>query len=57
MNGVYVKTVSLYAATTSYRRVLVSLSWSTATSRTVKIVVVGTTGHPRVDVDAFVTGS
>ena len=57
VNGVYVKTVSLYAATTSYRRVLVSLSWSTATSRTVKIVVVGTTGHSRVDVDAFVTGS
>ena len=30
-------------------------TWSIATSRTVKLVVVGTAGRPRVDLDAFVT--
>jgi hypothetical protein len=57
VNGVLVKTISLYSASTAHRRVLLSLSWSTAVSRTVKIVVVGTVGHPRVDVDALVTGT
>jgi hypothetical protein len=54
VNGVLVKTVSTYSATTSCKRVLVSLSWSTAISRKVTIVVKGTSGHPRVDVDAIV---
>jgi hypothetical protein len=57
VNGVYLKTVSLYATTTAYRRVLVALSWSTAISRRITIVVVGTSGRPRVDLDAFVTAS
>jgi hypothetical protein len=54
---VLVDTVSLNAPSTGYQRVIASLSWSTAASRKIKIVVVGTAGHPRVNIDAFVTGS
>jgi hypothetical protein len=56
VDGALVKTVDLSAGATAYRTVLASLTWSTAMSRKVKIVVVGTAGHPRVNVDAFVTG-
>lgn len=54
VNGVLVKTVSTYASTTTCRRVLFSLSWSTAASRTISVVASGTSGHPRVDVDTIV---
>ncbi|HET7181454.1 MAG TPA: hypothetical protein VFI15_04395, partial [Candidatus Limnocylindrales bacterium] len=54
VNGVLTTTVSTYAATTSCRRVLLALSWSTAISRKVSIVVSGTSGHPRVDLDAII---
>lgn len=54
VNGVLTRTVSTYATTTSCRRVLFSLSWSTAVSRKISIVVSGTSGHPRVDIDAIV---
>lgn len=57
VNGALVKTVSLYNASTAYRRVVVQLSWATSASRTVRIVVSGTAGHPRVSVDAFLTGT
>jgi hypothetical protein len=29
-------------------------TWATSATRTIKLVVVGTAGHPRVDIDAFV---
>jgi hypothetical protein len=57
VDGVLVQTVSLYSSTTRKRRVITTLSWSTAANRTIRIVVSGTAGHPRVDLDAFVTGS
>ena len=57
VDGNLVRTVDLYAASPSYRHVLVSLSWATSTSRKIRIVVVGTPGHPRVGIDAIVTGS
>jgi hypothetical protein len=57
VNGAYLKTVNLYAIAYAYRRVITTLTWSTAASRKITIVVVGTTGHPRVDLDAFVTAS
>ena len=56
VNGVLVATISTYAATTSCKKVLYATTWSTAISRKVSIVVSGTSGHPRVDVDAVVTG-
>lgn len=54
VNGVLTKTVSTYASTTSCKRVLFSLAWSTAASRKITIVVSATSGHPRVDLDAVV---
>jgi hypothetical protein len=57
VDGNLMTTVDLYAASPSYRHVLVSLSWATSTSRKIKIVVIGTPGHPRVGIDAIVTGS
>jgi hypothetical protein len=57
VDGNLVETVSLYSPTTSHRHVLVDLSWGSSASRTIKIVVVGTAGHPRVNIDALVTGT
>jgi cytochrome c peroxidase len=53
VNGTYVATVDLYATTTKYRALAWQKTWSTSGTRTVKLVVVGTSGRPRVDLDAF----
>ena len=54
VDGVRGATVSTYAATTSLRRLAFATSWPNQGTHTIRIVVVGTPGHPRVDVDAFV---
>lgn len=54
VDGVLKATVNPALSTTIYRRILYQASWPTAGTHTVKIVVSGTAGHPRVDVDAFV---
>ncbi len=54
VNGVYQTTVDLYRSSTQYRSVAWQKTFSTSASRTVKIVVVGTSARPRVDLDAFV---
>jgi hypothetical protein len=54
VDGVYSGSVSLHASSTSYRKVVWSRSWATPGPHTVTLVVVGTTGHPRVDLDAMV---
>jgi len=53
IDGSYVTTVSLYATTTTYRYVAYERTWGWSGTHTIRIVVVGTAGHPRVDVDAF----
>ena len=55
VNGTLVATVDLRSSSTRYRIVAWQKTWSTSASRTVKLVVVGTSGRPRVDLDAFVT--
>ena len=55
VNGVKVSTVNLRASTAQALRVAWKASWTSSASRTVKIVVDGTAGHPRVDLDALVT--
>jgi hypothetical protein len=57
VNGTKVATVDLYASSYQNQRVVWSKSWSSAATRTVTIRVVGTSGRPRVDLDAIVTGS
>jgi parallel beta-helix repeat protein len=53
VDGTYRSTVSLYRSSTSSRQVLYRMSWATSGKHTVVIKAVGTSGHPRVDVDAF----
>ncbi len=57
INGVLAKKVTLFSATTAYRRVIYALDWPTEAVRTVEIRVVGTDGHPRVYIDALVIGT
>jgi hypothetical protein len=54
VDGHYRGTVSLSASGYVARQVVFSMNWSTNATHTVKIVALGTSGHPRVDVDAFV---
>jgi hypothetical protein len=54
VDGAYVKTISLYSTTTKARQVVFSRTWAANGTHTVKVVPVGTAGHPRVDLDAFV---
>ena len=51
--GVLKATVSAFSSTTKFRQDVYQFSWSTAGTHKIKIVVSGTSGHPRVDVDAF----
>jgi len=57
VNGTKVATVDLYASSYQNQRVVWSKAWSTTAPRTITIRVVGTSGRPRVDMDAFITGS
>jgi hypothetical protein len=53
VNGAYIATVDLYRSSTQYRVLAWQKTWSTSATRTVKLVVVGTSGRPKVDLDAF----
>jgi len=53
LDGVYKATVSLWRSSSSARVVVWSGAWTSSGPHTVTIRVVGTGGHPRVDVDAF----
>jgi hypothetical protein len=57
VNGTKVATVDLYSASGAYRKVVWVGSYTTASPRTVSIRVLGTSGHPRVDLDAFITAN
>ena len=54
VDGVYVGPVDLFAAVATSRRIVFTKAWSTSGARTLRIVVVGTAGHPRIDIDALV---
>ena len=54
IDGVNKGTISLYSSTTTSRRIAFVASWPSQGSHTITIVAVGTAGHPRIDVDAFV---
>jgi hypothetical protein len=57
INGVLKATVDLYASSYQNQRVVWAANYSTSTTRTISIRVLGTSGRPRVDLDAFVVGS
>jgi hypothetical protein len=54
VNGVYRATISLYAKTSTARNVVYVASFATSATRTVELRVLGTAGHPRVDIDGVV---
>lgn len=53
VDGVYVRTVDFHRTTTRSRVVVFQRSWAASGSHTIKVVVVGTAGHPKVEIDAF----
>lgn len=53
IDGVYKATISTYATSTAYRQIVYQYTWSSPGTHTIKLVVSGTSGHPRVDVDGF----
>jgi hypothetical protein len=54
IDGALVTTVDLYRSTAAHRQIVFTRSWATTRPHTLKLVVLGTSGRPRVDVDAFV---
>jgi hypothetical protein len=54
VDGAFVSSVNTYASSGQSRRIVFARNWSTVGTHTLKIVVAGTAGRPRVDVDAFV---
>ena len=53
VDGVYVGTIDFHRSSSQSKVVVFNTSWSMNGAHTVKLVVAGTAGHPRVDVDAF----
>ncbi len=53
VDGVLASTVGTYRRTLAPRRIVFTRSWATSATHVIKVVVVGTSGHPRVDLDAF----
>ena len=53
VNGGYLTTLDLYASTTTYRKTVWARTWTTSAPRSIRVVVLGTAGRPRVDLDAF----
>ena len=54
IDGAYAATVSLYSPTTILRRIVYAFNWTSQGAHAIRIVALGTAGHPRVDLDAFV---
>ena len=54
VDGVYRKTVNLNSATYHARQIVYAFHWAANGTHTITIVNLGTDGHSRVDVDAFV---
>jgi subtilisin len=54
IDGRLVTTIDLYAASVQHRRTVYRKSWANPGQHRIEIVVVGTAGRPRVDVDALV---
>jgi hypothetical protein len=54
VDGVLKATINLYSPTYASKRIAFAYNWGSNAGHTIKVVVVGTAGHPRIDVDAFV---
>ena len=54
VDGAAATTVNLRSSIGRSRSIVFARNWLTNGTHTITIVVVGTAGHPRVDIDAFV---
>ncbi len=54
IDGTLVTSINLHTSVLQARRIVYARSWTTSRSHTIRVVVAGTAGHPRVDVDAFI---
>ena len=54
IDGALATTVDFYRSSAAHRQVVFTRSWATTGPHLFKVVVLGTSGRPRVDVDAFV---
>jgi hypothetical protein len=55
LDGVAQKTVNLYSSAAHPRQLVWKQGWSFQGKHTIKVVVTGASGRPRVDLDAFLT--
>lgn len=53
VDGAKVATIDLRSSTTRYRQIVWQKAWPTTGAHTVQVKVLGTSGRPRVDADAF----
>lgn len=53
VDGQLAATIDLYRSSLRTRTVVFSTSWTTVAPHTVRVVVLGTSGRPRVDIDGF----
>jgi subtilisin family serine protease len=53
VDGVDAGLIDLHASSTKARVVVLTRAWVSSGPHTVRLVVLGTSGHPKVDVDAF----
>ena len=53
VDGVHVATVNTSSTDTLHRRIVFARTWSAVGTHTLRVVVVGTAGHARVDLDAL----
>jgi hypothetical protein len=54
VDGAYAGTVNTYSATAVGKPIVFSKSWANSGTHTIRVVVLGTSGRPYIDVDAFV---
>ena len=54
VDGAFAGSVNLHSTTGQSRAIVFARNWLASGAHTLRIVVAGTPGHPRVDVDAFI---
>lgn len=54
VNGVLLRVVDLHATSARSATIVLRKAWSTTATRTIRIVVAGTPGRERIDVDGFI---
>jgi subtilisin family serine protease len=53
LDGKYVTRLDLRASSTVYRAIVWQTTWSSSHTHTIRLIVDGTAGRPRIDLDAF----